>query len=73
MLDEQLKYLNAINILASAKPGALQAIHDAFGGDWGRAWRADLTKYIPRDRDTEGKLVIPDCTKLQKQINPDNR
>ena len=44
-----LKYLNAINIVASAKSGALQMIHDKFEGDWERAWHADLTKYIPRD------------------------
>ena len=71
MPDENLKFLNAINILATAKSGALQAIHDAFGGDWERAWHANLTRYIPRDRDIEGRLVAVNYAKLQKKINPD--
>ncbi len=71
MLDEQLKFLNAINIVASAKSGALQAIHDRFGGDWERAWHTDLAKYIPRDRDVDGRLVIADYARIQKRIDPD--
>jgi len=71
MPNEQLKYLNAINVVASAKSGALQLIHDKFEGDWGRAWHSDLAKYIPRDRDIEGKLVAPDYLKIQKRVDPD--
>ncbi|MEK7151382.1 MAG: DNA-processing protein DprA [Patescibacteria group bacterium] len=71
MSDYNLKFLNATNIIANAKVGALQVIHDKFDGDWERAWRADLTKYIPRDRDIEGKLVAPDYAKMQKRIDPD--
>lgn len=71
MLDEQLKYLNAINIVASAKSGALQAMHDAFGGDWERAWHNNLVKYIPRDRGADGKLVTLDYAKSRKRVNPD--
>jgi len=70
-MENDLKYLNAINIVASAKSGALQVIHDRFGGDWERAWHSDLAKYIPRERDIEGKLAIPDYAKLQKYISPD--
>lgn len=44
-----LKYLNAINILVVAKLGVLQTVHNAFGGDWERAWHADLDRYIPKD------------------------
>ncbi|MBI2669779.1 MAG: DNA-protecting protein DprA [Candidatus Yanofskybacteria bacterium] len=71
MSNGNLKYLNAINILVTAKSGALQAICDAYGGDWEKAWYSDLTRYIPKDRDTEGKLISVNYPKLQKQINPD--
>ena len=71
MPNENLKYLNAINILATAKSGALQMIHDAFGGDWERAWHADLAKYIPRDLGADGHFVQVDYAKLQKSISPD--
>lgn len=71
MTKINLKYLNSINILTTAKSGALQAIYDAFDGDWERAWHANITKHIPRDRDVEGRLVAVDYARLQKQINPD--
>ena len=73
MNDKNLKFLNAINIVVSAKSGALQVIHDRFGGDWERAWHADLTKYIPRDREADGRLVVADYAKLQKRIDPDKK
>ncbi len=66
-----MKYLNAINIIASAKSGALQAINHAFEEDWGCAWQSDLAKYIPRERDAEGKLITPNYAKLQKSISLD--
>lgn len=71
MADEQLKFLNAINILVTAKSGALRAIYDAFGGDWERAWRANLTKYIPREPNEEGNLVAVDYEKAKKTIYPE--
>src|SRR3989344_5353696 len=46
-------------------------IHDAFGGDWERAWHADLAKYIPRDLGADGHFVQVDYAKLQKSISPD--
>ncbi len=66
-----LKFLNAVNTLASAKIDALANINQAFGGDWERAWRSDLAKYIPRDRDQNGKLIEVDHQKLKTKINPD--
>lgn len=48
-MSSNLKYLNAINVLANAKLGALQAIYAVFGSDWERAWHTNLTKYIPHD------------------------
>ena len=69
--NEQLKFLNAINVLATAKSGALRAISAAFDNDWKQAWRADLAKYIPRDKNADGKLVTVDYTKLKKGIDPD--
>lgn len=71
MSDSNLKYLNAINMVVSAKPGAIQAISDNFSGDWEKAWRNNLSAYIPRERNIDGKLIIPNYAKLQKAINPD--
>lgn len=70
-MDKNLKYINAVNILVNAKPGALQTIHGAFGGDWEGAWKNDLTKYITRDKDAEGTLAAIDYEKLKREINPD--
>ncbi|MBI4160763.1 MAG: DNA-protecting protein DprA [Candidatus Yanofskybacteria bacterium] len=70
-MDKNLKYLNAINVLAAGKIGALQAVHNAFGGDWERAWSANLAKYIPQDRDANGKLVLSDFQRLKKAVDPD--
>jgi DNA processing protein len=71
MTEKDLKYLNAINILVTAKSGALQTIHDAFNGDWERAWQSDLAKYIPRDKDAEGHFVKVNYAKLQKKTDHD--
>ncbi len=49
LMQDDLKYLNAINILAFAKPGALQKIYDKFNGDWKRAWNSDIRKFLPAD------------------------
>lgn len=70
-MPTDLKYLNAINILANAKIDTLQSIHDAFGGDFERAWHSNLAPYIPREKNTEGKFIAVDYKKLQKSINPD--
>ena len=70
-MQKELKYLNAINIVASAKSGALQNIYQSFGGDWEKAWNSNLSKYIPRDRDASGKLVAADYSKITSRINPD--
>lgn len=69
-MSDKLKYLNAINILASAKIDALQTIYDVFGGDWERAWNSDLRKYLPKDLDYRLKPKIdPDkeWAKLQRE------
>ncbi len=66
-----MKYLNAVNILATAKIDALQIIHDAFRGDWERAWHSDLAGYLPREKDIDGKLNKIDYRKLQRSINAD--
>ena len=47
----QEKFLNAINVLVSAKIGALANIFSAFSGNWERAWHSDLQKFCPRDVD----------------------
>ena len=70
-MELDIKYLNAINILTSGKLGVLQLIHDKFDGDFKRAWNSDLSKYIPRERNEEGKLVAVDYKKLQKSIDPE--
>lgn len=67
----EFKYIHAINILAAAKIDALQNIEAVFNGDWEKAWRADLTKYIPRDRDENGKLKGVDYQELKRKIDPD--
>ena len=60
--------MRSISLLCQS--GALQAIHDRFGGDWG-GLGTDLAKYIPRDRDVDGRLVIADYARIQKRIDPD--
>lgn len=69
MPDNNLKYLNVINILVTAKSGALQTIHDKFAGDWGKAWQSDLAKYIPRDSTLKKDGIDPDkeWVKLQQE------
>ncbi len=47
--NNALQYLNAINILAKAKIGALQKIYDHFKGDVEAAWHSDLSAFLPRD------------------------
>ncbi len=71
MTIEQLKLINAINILAVGKIDALQNIHDHFNGDWALAWNSDLSRFLPKERDVEGKLAKIDYRKLKKSIDPD--
>lgn len=69
-MDAILKYLNAVNILVSARIDALQSIHDSFGGDWERAWHSDLRKFA---QDETGKTKSPaDFARLKKAVDPDN-
>lgn len=70
MPDSDLKYLNAINILVFAKVDALQKINDRFGGDWERAWRSDLSSFLPRFKNEFGKLVPANCRLLKSRIDP---
>lgn len=58
MDTNQLKYLNAVNILVKAKVGALQAISRKFRYDFERAWRADLLRFLPKDLDYQKKFGI---------------
>ncbi|MDP3731212.1 MAG: DNA-processing protein DprA [bacterium] len=52
-----LKYLNAVNILVSAKIGALQKITDSFDGDFERAWHSkSLKRFLPADAPIFGKI-----------------
>jgi len=70
LMTSDLKYLNAVNVLVSARVGALQSIYDCFDGDWERAWRSDLRKFV---QDETGKTKSPaDFARLKKAIDPDN-
>ncbi len=67
--DTNLKFLNAINVLVSARVGALQSVHDHFDGDWERAWHSDLRKFA---QDETGKTKSPaDFARLKKAIDFD--
>lgn len=66
----ELKYLNAINILATAKIGALQKIHDRFNGNWQKAWESDLTNFLPQPKKETGAPKI-DYRQAKKSIDPD--
>lgn len=53
----QLKYLNAINILVSAQIGALQQISDSFNGNFEHAWHSPvLKKFLPKDAPDKSKI-----------------
>lgn len=68
MSNERNKYLNAVNVLASGKIGALQKIYDAFDGDFKRAWHSNLSRFLPSDA-AEQKTVDPDkeWKKIEKE------
>ena len=66
-----LKFLNAVNIVASAKIDALQNIYEKFDGDFERAWRSNLNKFLPKDIDITGKPIIVDYEKIKNGINPE--
>ncbi len=68
-----LKYLNAINYLVEAKVNALSNIYKAFNGDWERAWHSNLSQYIPKDKDKDGKRISADYKAKQKSIDPDKQ
>ena len=65
----QLKYLNALNLLISAKINALQKIAAAFNGNFERAWHASgLKAFLPSD--APGKTSVDpekEWQKLQKE------
>lgn len=64
-----LKYLNAINILASAGIGILQKVADAFHGNFEVAWHSPrLKSFLPADA-PDRKLIDPEkeWEKLDKQ------
>jgi len=63
MEEEQLIYLNAINLIASAKIDALQKINQKFNGDFKKAWRMNLSAFMP-------KSDIP-FEKNKSKIDPD--
>ncbi len=68
-MTPDLRYLNAINKLISAKVNVLQFLHDLFNGDWERAWHSDLRKFA---QDETGKVKSPaEFTRLKKAIDPD--
>ncbi len=53
----QLKYLNAINILVSAQVGALQKISDSFRGNFEHAWHSPTLKnFLPKDAPDKSKI-----------------
>ncbi len=66
---QNIKYLNAINILAYAKPGALQKIHDKFDGDWQRAWNSDLRKFLPSDAPNKDTV---DVDRVWQELGKEN-
>lgn len=64
----QLKYLNAINILISAQIGLLQKIFDYFAGNFEKAWHSpQFRKFLPKDSPPQ-KSVDPEkeFEKLEK-------
>lgn len=69
--EKNLIYLNALNVLTIAKVGVLSEINKKFNGDWEKAWDSDMTRYIPRVRNLEGKLAAADWQKLKKKIDPE--
>lgn len=59
-MREQSKFLNAINVLAMAKTGALAKISKYFKGDWQKAWSSPkLRDFLPKD------------AQLARRIDPD--
>jgi DNA processing protein len=68
-MTPDLKFLNAINKLVSARIDALQSLHDLFDGDWERAWYSDLRKFV---QDETGKAETPvNFAHLKETIDPD--
>lgn len=63
-----MKFLNAINILASGKIGALAKIQTKFKGDWQRAWNSDLRKYLPSDLNYEKAKRVLDPDKAYQRL-----
>lgn len=55
MKQDDLKIINAINILATAKIDALFNIEKEFKGEWSKAWQSDLRRFLPADLDYEKK------------------
>ncbi len=66
-----LKYLNAVNILACAKIDALQNIYNSFNGDFGYAWKNNLDNFLPKDAGAGGKLIQIDYEKIKRGIDPE--
>ncbi len=69
-MDENLKYLNAINIFISARIGASQSLYDLFGGDWEKAWHSNLSRFVQKEIG-EAKTPV-DLDRLKKAIDPNN-
>src|SRR3990167_388906 len=70
-MESNLKYLNAISVLAFGKIGALQNIYDAFGGDWEKAWHSNLKKFLPSDPPTPIAGFGRAGTPSQKIVDPE--
>ncbi len=71
-IKAELKYIHAINILATAKIDALQNISDHFGGDFQKAFNSpELARLLPIDLDfAKAKRVIDpekEWKKLEKE------
>lgn len=61
--ESDIRYIHAINILATAKIDALQNISDHFGGDFQKAFSSsELARFLPTDLDFSKarKLVDPE-------------
>ena len=64
--NNDLKFINALNVLTSAKIDALQNIYTAFEGNFEQAWNSNVNKFLPREPDANGKLISIDYESKKK-------
>jgi DNA processing protein len=69
--QKDLKIINAINTLATAKIDALKTIEGFFNGDWEKAWDSNLKQFLPSDLDyiNARKRIDPEKEWLKLKTN----